>query len=106
LVGYLAGTLSKSHKILPCPLLSFWPLWFTVLTQFFKFQDEEELTAHDVANVLARMHIEKRYQRLLFIADTCQAFTLFDKLSTTMTPNVLALGSSLRGENAYAHHCK
>jgi GPI-anchor transamidase subunit K len=75
-------------------------------SQFFKFQDEEELTAHDIANVLERMHTQKRYHQLLFIADTCQAFTLFDKLSTTKTPNVLALGSSLRGQNAYAHHCK
>jgi glycosylphosphatidylinositol transamidase (GPIT) subunit GPI8 len=37
----------------------------------------------------------------LFIADTCQAFTLFDHVETK---NVLALGTSLKGENAYAHH--
>jgi phosphatidylinositol glycan class K len=71
--------------------------------QFFKFQDEEELTAQDIANVLDRMNQQKKYGQLLFIADTCQAFTLFDKVTA---PNILALGTSLRGENAYAHHCK
>jgi phosphatidylinositol glycan class K len=54
--------------------------------QFFKFQDEEELTAQDIANLLDRLHQDKKYKNVLFIADTCQAFTL------------------LRGENAYAHH--
>ncbi|KAG7341056.1 peptidase C13 family protein [Nitzschia inconspicua] len=69
--------------------------------QFFKFQDEEELTAQDIANLVDRMHQHGRYGKLLFIADTCQAFTLFDKVTA---PNVLALGTSLKGENAYAHH--
>jgi phosphatidylinositol glycan class K len=68
---------------------------------FFKFQDEEELTAQDIANLLDEMHIRQRYKRVLFLADTCQAFTLADKIKA---PNVVALGSSLRGENAYAHH--
>ncbi|KAG7357854.1 peptidase C13 family protein [Nitzschia inconspicua] len=69
--------------------------------QFFKFQDEEELTAQDIANLVDRMHQHGKYGKLLFIADTCQAFTLFDKVTA---PNVLALGTSLKGENAYAHH--
>jgi GPI-anchor transamidase subunit K len=48
------------------------------------------------------MHQEGRYDELLFLADTCQAFTLFDKVTA---PNVLALGTSLKDQNAYAHHC-
>jgi phosphatidylinositol glycan class K len=68
---------------------------------FFKFQDEEELTAQDIANLFDEMHKRQRYKRVLFLADTCQAFTLADKIKA---PNVVALGSSLRGENAYAHH--
>jgi len=69
--------------------------------QFFKFQDEEELMAQDIANLMDRLYEEKKFGTALFIADTCQAFTLFDKITT---PNVLALGTSLIGENAYAHH--
>eukprot|EP00980_Cylindrotheca_fusiformis_P028158 scaffold22583_cov106-Cylindrotheca_fusiformis.AAC.29 len=69
--------------------------------QFFKFQDEEEVTSQDVANLLETLSERKRFKKALFIADTCQAFTLFDKVETN---NVLALGTSLKGENAYAHH--
>jgi phosphatidylinositol glycan class K len=69
--------------------------------QFFKFQDEEELTAQDIANMLEELYRRKKFGKALVIADTCQAFTLFDKVQT---PNVWALGTSLRGENAYAHH--
>jgi phosphatidylinositol glycan class K len=69
--------------------------------QFFKFQDEEELTAQDIANMMEELAKRKKFGKALFIADTCQAFTLFDKITT---PNVYALGTSLRDENAYAHH--
>jgi phosphatidylinositol glycan class K len=87
--------------------------------QFFKFQDEEELMADDIAAVLEQMHIQEElmaddiaavlekmhirqaYRQVLFIADTCQAFTLADKISA---PNVYALGTSLRGELAAEHH--
>jgi len=71
---------------------------------FFKFQDEEELTSKDIANLVEELTRRKKFQKLLLIADTCQAFTLFDKLPTTTPNNVYALGTSLRKENAYAHH--
>jgi len=69
--------------------------------QFFKFQDEEELMAQDIANLMDKLYGEKKFGTALFIADTCQAFTLFDKITT---PNVIALGTSLIDESAYAHH--
>jgi phosphatidylinositol glycan class K len=69
--------------------------------QFFKFQDEEELMAQDIASGLDQLHLRQKYNQVLFLADTCQAFTLSDKITA---PNVYALGTSLRGENAYAHH--
>ncbi|CAJ1953366.1 unnamed protein product [Cylindrotheca closterium] len=69
--------------------------------QFFKFQDEEEITSQDIANLMDKLNAGKKFGKALLIADTCQAFTLFDKVET---PNVLSLGTSLRGENAYAHH--
>ena len=68
---------------------------------FFKFQDEEELTSQDISNLLDELVRRRKFKKILFIADTCQAFTLFDKVTT---PNVYALGTSLRNENAYAHH--
>ncbi|KAL3939827.1 MAG: hypothetical protein SGBAC_005528 [Bacillariaceae sp.] len=69
--------------------------------QFFKFQDEEEITSQDIANLMDKLSAGEKFGKALFIADTCQAFTLFDKM---VTPNVLSFGTSLRDENAYAHH--
>lgn len=69
---------------------------------FFKFQDVEEITSPQIARLFQQMYETKRYKELLFIADTCQAFTLGDAL--TQVPNVYMVGSSLRNENSYAHH--
>lgn len=71
--------------------------------QFFKFQDIEEITSLQLANAFRRMHEMGKYQELLFIADTCQAFTLADHIAD-QAPNVTAIGSSLKGESSYAHH--
>jgi len=59
--------------------------------------------AHDIANLMDRLYEEKKFGTALFIADTCQAFTLFDHVTT---PNVMSIGTSLIDESAYAHHCK
>jgi phosphatidylinositol glycan class K len=69
--------------------------------QFFKFQDEEEILAAELAAVLSQMHEAGRYGQVLLVADTCQAFTLGDKITA---PNVTVIASSLRGESSYAHH--
>jgi len=64
---------------------------------FFKFQDVEEIMAVDIAQILDEME----YREVLFLADTCQAFTLGDSITA---PNVYMIGTSLRDENSYAHH--
>ncbi len=46
------------------------------------------------------VHAAGRFQELLFIVDTCQGGTLFEPFRT---PGVLAVGSSGRGQNSYAH---
>ena len=46
---------------------------------FFKFQDGEELMSNDVASIFSQMYELKRYNEILFIADTCQAFTMAGK---------------------------
>lgn len=69
--------------------------------QFFKFQDIEEITSEEIGNILEEMHRRKRYKQVLLVADTCQAFTLGDHITA---PNVMVIGSSLRGESSYAHH--
>jgi len=68
---------------------------------FFKFQDGEELMSNDIANAFSQMHEMKRYNEILFISDTCQAFTMADEIKV---PNVFSVGSSLKNQNSYASH--
>lgn len=68
---------------------------------FFKFQDGEELMSNDVASVFSQMYEMKRYNEILFISDTCQAFTMADEIRV---PNVFSVGSSLKDQNSYASH--
>ena len=68
---------------------------------FIKFQDYEELSAPDLADAFTEMHGKGRYNEILFIADTCQAASLGSHVTA---PNVLTIGSSLVGQNSYAHH--
>ncbi|KAI4379001.1 hypothetical protein MLD38_016411 [Melastoma candidum] len=69
--------------------------------EFLKFQDSEELQSHDLADAVKQMKEKRRFKELLIMVDTCQAATLFSQLQS---PGVLAIGSSLKGENSYSHH--
>lgn len=68
---------------------------------FLKFQDKGELTSTELAAAIDQMHKKKRYNEILFIADTCQA----ESLSSEMTsPNVIGIGSSKIGQDSLSHH--
>ncbi|VFQ72044.1 unnamed protein product [Cuscuta campestris] len=69
--------------------------------EFLKFQDSEELQSHDLADAVKQMKEKRRFKELLIMVDTCQAATLFSQLHS---PGVLAIGSSMKGENSYSHH--
>uniref|UniRef100_A0ACD5ZDR0 Uncharacterized protein n=1 Tax=Avena sativa TaxID=4498 RepID=A0ACD5ZDR0_AVESA len=69
--------------------------------EFLKFQDNEELQSHDLADAVKQMKEKHRFKELLIMVDTCQAATLFSQLQS---PCVLAIGSSKKGENSYSHH--
>ncbi|KAF6148226.1 hypothetical protein GIB67_012001 [Kingdonia uniflora] len=69
--------------------------------EFLKFQDSEELQSHDLADAVKQMKEKHRFKELLIMVDTCQASTLFNQLHS---PGVLAIGSSMKGENSYSHH--
>ncbi|KYQ92262.1 phosphatidylinositol glycan [Tieghemostelium lacteum] len=69
--------------------------------EFLKFQDNEEISSHDLADAFKQMHEKKRYHEILFMVDTCQANTLYKRFNS---PNILAIGSSRYGENSYSHH--
>ncbi|CAK8534343.1 unnamed protein product [Lathyrus sativus] len=69
--------------------------------EFLKFQDSEELQSHDLADVVKQMKEKHRFKELLIMVDTCQASTLFSQFHS---PGVLAIGSSMKGQNSYSHH--
>ena len=69
--------------------------------EFLKFQDAEEIGAHDIADAFAQMHEKKRYNEIFFMIDTCQANTMYEHI---YSPNILCIGSSRLDESSYSHH--
>lgn len=86
--------------------------------EFLKFQDNEEISAFDIADAFEQMYQKKRcvpfvlfafgldhsycsgrYNEIFFMIDTCQANTMYSKF---YSPNILATGSSELGENSYS----
>ena len=67
--------------------------------EFLKFQDNEEISAFDVADAIEQMSEKRRYNKLLFMIDTCQANTMYSKF---YSPDIIASGSSALGENSYS----
>ncbi|KAG9043364.1 glycosylphosphatidylinositol anchor biosynthesis [Tulasnella sp. UAMH 9824] len=68
--------------------------------EFLKFQDNEEISAFDLADAIEQMWQKKRYNEIFFMIDTCQANTMYSKL---YSPNILATGSSKLAESSYSH---
>lgn len=69
--------------------------------QFLKFQDAEEISSGDLGDAFEQMRIKDRFNEILFMVDTCQATTLYERI---YSPNIIAIGSSGKGENSYSHH--
>merc|ERR1712113_1184812 len=69
--------------------------------EFIKFQDWEEITSNDIADGFKQMHAQKRYKKIFWVSDTCQAATLQNQF---VSPNINAIGSSGKKENSYSHH--
>ncbi|XP_026479323.1 putative GPI-anchor transamidase [Ctenocephalides felis] len=68
---------------------------------FLKFQDSEEVTSQELADALQQMWQKRRYNELFFMIDTCQAASMYEKF---YSPNILAVASSLLGEDSLSHH--
>ncbi|KAJ7598877.1 peptidase C13 family-domain-containing protein [Mycena floridula] len=68
--------------------------------EFLKFQDNEEISAFDIADAFEQMWQKKRYNEIFFMIDTCQANTMFSKF---YSPNILATGSSKLDESSLSY---
>jgi GPI-anchor transamidase subunit K len=69
--------------------------------EFLKFQDSEEIGSWDLADAFAQMWAKRRYRELLFMIDTCQANTMYERF---YSPNIIATGSSAVDQSSYSHH--
>ncbi|KPA78490.1 putative mitochondrial GPI-anchor transamidase subunit 8 (GPI8) [Leptomonas pyrrhocoris] len=58
---------------------------------YFKFQDVEFLSSADIAETLTMMHQQRRYGRVVVLADTCHAIALCEHITA---PNVICLAAS------------
>ncbi|KAJ7448050.1 peptidase C13 family-domain-containing protein [Mycena latifolia] len=68
--------------------------------EFLKFQDNEEISAFDIADAFEQMWQKRRYNEIFFMIDTCQANTMYSKF---YSPNILATGSSKLDQNSFSH---
>ncbi|KAJ7192969.1 peptidase C13 family-domain-containing protein [Mycena pura] len=68
--------------------------------EFLKFQDNEEISAFDIADAFEQMWQKKRYNEIFFMIDTCQANTMYSKF---YSPNILATGSSKIDQSSYSY---
>ncbi|KAJ7408529.1 GPI-anchor transamidase [Pitangus sulphuratus] len=67
---------------------------------FLKFQDSEEITNVELADAFEQMWQKRRYNELLFIIDTCQGASMYERF---YSPNIMALASSQVGEDSLSH---
>lgn len=68
---------------------------------FLKFQDSEEITSQELADAIEQMWQKRRYHEIFFMIDTCQAASMYERF---YSPNILAMASSLVGEDSLSHH--
>ncbi|KAL7701165.1 GPI-anchor transamidase subunit 8 (GPI8) [Lotmaria passim] len=66
---------------------------------YFKFQDVEFLSSSDIAETLTMMHQQRRYGRVVVLADTCHAIALCEHITA---PNVICLASSDADSESYS----
>merc|ERR1712107_349296 len=59
------------------------------------------ITNIELADAFEQMWVKRRYNEIFFMIDTCQAQSMFLKF---YSPNILAVASSLVGEDSLSHH--
>eukprot|EP00475_Leptophrys_vorax_P027351 TRINITY_DN39010_c0_g1_i1.p1 TRINITY_DN39010_c0_g1~~TRINITY_DN39010_c0_g1_i1.p1 ORF type:complete len:305 (+),score=40.64 TRINITY_DN39010_c0_g1_i1:16-930(+) len=67
---------------------------------FLKFQDKEVINNQELADAFHQMHVQRRYKELLFVADTCQASSMYGKI---YSPNIISIATSKVGQSSYSH---
>ena len=55
----------------------------------------------ELADAFEQMWSKRRYNEIFFMIDTCQAASMYQKF---YSPNILAVASSLVGQDSLSHH--
>jgi len=79
---------------------------------FFKFRDAEDYARKDLRGVFEQLQIMNRFRSILYLSDTCQAFTTApntqieneESYGGITLENVYSIASSMKDENSYSHH--
>jgi len=66
-----------------------------------KFQDYDHVSGADIASAFQQMREQRRFNEILFMADTCHAGSLIEGIRT---PGVFGMASSRRDENSYSRY--
>ena len=67
----------------------------------FKQMGEYSLNIPELADAFEQMWSKRRYNEIFFMIDTCQAASMYQKF---YSPNILAVASSLVGQDSLSHH--
>ena len=68
--------------------------------RFIKFRGKYVILSEDLNRALIEMYDKGRYKEILFVLDTCEAFTLYDNVNTELAPNIYFIASSIYDEKA------
>ncbi|KAB1269197.1 GPI-anchor transamidase [Camelus dromedarius] len=71
-----------------------------VEVDYRSYEDSEEITNIELADAFEQMWQKRRYNELLFIIDTCQGASMYERF---YSPNIMALASSQVGEDSLSH---
>ena len=68
---------------------------------FIKFRTKSVILTQEANRTLWEAFYKGRFSEIVFILDTCEAFSLFDAVTV---PNIYFVGSSLIDQKAKSHH--
>lgn len=67
---------------------------------FIKFRGKNVVLSEDLNRTLIEMYQKGRYKEIVFVLDTCEAYTLYTSVDTEQAPNIMFIASSIKDQKA------
>lgn len=67
---------------------------------FIMIRGKSVVLSEDFNKALIEMYNKKRYKEILFILDTCEAYTFYNNVNTDLAPNIYFIASSIKDQKA------